>query len=242
MAKTLTSQGVNFEKQRGKMVKTGDLKANILWIGKRSASSPAFVSSLEEKGYPVDVVFTGKDATKRLNVLKPDVVIVDAASMRTTGARICESIRSSQSDLPIILINSPKKVPANAVAADIKLVLPFTIRKLENRIIPLAPGDGEKVIKVGPIRLDVDRQVVSCRKKEEHITPRMVELLKMLLESPGEVLERKKLFSKVWETDYTEDTRSLDVHINWLRKVIEKDSTKPELIITVRGKGYKLVV
>ncbi len=224
------------------MVKRGNPKANILWIGRRSADSPAFVSSLEGKGYPVNVVSTGKEACEKLDDLKPDIVIIDAASMRTVGTRICSSIRSQQDDLPIILINSPRKTPTNEVAADVRLVLPFTIRKLENRIIPLSPGDGGKVIEVGPICLDVDRQVVKCRGQEEHITPRMVELLKILLENPGKLHERKPLYSAVWRTKYTEDTRSLDVHINWLRKAIEKDPSNPQFIITVRGKGYKVEV
>jgi DNA-binding response OmpR family regulator len=70
----------------------------------------------------------------------------------------------------------------------------------------------------------------------------MAELLKMLIKQKGIVVDRKKMFSKIWRTDYTEDTRSLDVHINWLRKIIEKDSDNPTLILTVRGKGYKLAL
>lgn len=224
------------------MVNKISLKAKILWIGRRRVDIPAFSSILEERGYPVTVVSTGKAAHEQLNSIKFDIVIVDAASMRTTGSRICSSIREHNKDMAIILINSSRKIPANEVDADIKLVLPFTIRKLENRIIPLSPSDGEKVIEVGPICLDVDRQVVHCLEKEEHITPRMVKLLKLLLQHPGEVQERETLFQKVWATDYLEDMRSLDVHINWLRKAIEKDPSNPQFIITVRGTGYKLEV
>ncbi|MGM0373335.1 MAG: winged helix-turn-helix transcriptional regulator [Chloroflexota bacterium] len=195
---------------------------------------------MQQKDYAVTVVSTGKAARKKIPQLKPDILIIDAASMRTTGTRICKSIQGVDPDLPIILINSSNYIPTNNVVADVQLVLPFTIRKLENRIIPLIPGDGEEVIKAGPIHLDIDRQTVRCRDNEEHITPRMVELMKMLIDRSGEVIQREVLFSKVWQTDYTEDTRSLDVHINWLRKAIEDDPSDPELILTVRGKGYKL--
>ena len=82
--------------------------------------------------------------------------------------------------------------------------------------------------------------MIRCNKKEEHVTPRMAHLLKMLIDQKGKVIDRKKLFSKIWNTNYTEDTRSLDVHINWLRKIIEKNPKKPKLLLTVRGKGYKL--
>ena len=213
-------------------------KTKILWAGKRRADIPSFVPDLEAKGYKVTFVSTGKDALERLTKRKPDVMVVDGAAMRTTGSRICKSVHTKYPSVPIILINSIDNLPTNEIVADIQLVHPFTIRKLENRIIPFAPGDGSETIKLGPIHLDVDRQVIRCNGKEEHVTPRMVELLKMLIKHKGVVLEREVLFSKIWKTDYTEDTRSLDVHINWLRKIIEKNPKKPTLLVTVRGKGY----
>jgi len=167
-------------------------------------------------------------------------MVVDAASMRTTGSRICKSVQAKGSSIPIILINSPDNLPTNEIVADVQLVLPFTIRKLENRIIPFSPGDGDEVLKAGPIHLDMDRQVIRCNGKEEHVTPRMAELLKMMIKQKGVVLDRRKMFSRIWKTDYTEDTRSLDVHINWLRKTIEEDPDNPKLIHTIRGKGYRL--
>jgi DNA-binding response OmpR family regulator len=215
-------------------------KTRILWAGKRRADIPTFVPDLEAKGYKVTFVSTGKEALERLARRKPDVMVVDGASMRTTGSRICKSIQAKHPSVPIILINSVDNLPTNEIVADVQLVHPFTIRKLENRIIPFSPGDGKNTIKIGPIHMDVDRRVIRCNGKEEHITPRMAELLKMMIKSKGVVLDRKKMFSKIWKTDYTEDTRSLDVHINWLRKIIEKDPDNPKIILTVRGKGYKL--
>jgi DNA-binding response OmpR family regulator len=214
-------------------------KTRILWAGKRRADIPSFVPELESKGYKVTFVSTGKDALLKLAGRKPDVMIVDAASMRTTGSRICKSVEAKYPSVPIILINAADNLPSNEIVAEVQLVHPFTIRKLENRIIPFSPSDGNHMIQEGPINLDLERQVIRCNKKEEHVTPRMVELLKMLIDRKGEVLERELLFSKIWNTDYTEDTRSLDVHINWLRKIIEKDPKKPTLLVTVRGKGYK---
>jgi DNA-binding response OmpR family regulator len=222
------------------MTKKSTRKTRILWAGKRRADIPSFVPDLEAKGYKVTFVRTGKEALQKLTKKKPDVLVVDAASMRTTGSRICKSIHLKHPSTPIILINTPNNLPSNEIVAEVHLVHPFTIRKLENRIIPFSPGDGDEIIKLGPIHLDMDRQVIRCNKKEEHITPRMAELLKMLIKQKGEVLEREILFSQIWKTDYTEDTRSLDVHINWLRKAIEKDPKNPQLLLTIRGKGYKL--
>ena len=217
-------------------------KTRILWAGKRRADIASFVPELESKGYKVTFVSTGKDALLRLTKQKPDVMVVDAASMRTTGSRICKSVQAKHPAVPIILINTPDNLPTNEIVAEVQLIHPFTIRKLENRIVPFSPGDGKNILQEGPIKLDMERQVIRCNKKEEHVTPRMVELLKMLIKRKGEVIEREVLFSKIWKTDYTEDTRSLDVHINWLRKIIEKDPKKPKLLVTVRGKGYKFVL
>lgn len=222
------------------MTDKGTRKTKILWAGKRRADMPSFVPDLEAKGYKVTFISTGKDALQKLDLNKPDVMVIDAASMRTTGSRICKSIQAKHPTLPIILINTSDNLPNNEIVAEVQLVHPFTIRKLENRIVPFSPGNSDKTIKEGPILLDMDRQVIRCNKKEEHVTPRMAALLKMLINQKGEVLKREYLFSKIWSTDYTEDTRSLDVHINWLRKIIEKDPNKPKLLLTVRGKGYKL--
>lgn len=217
-------------------------KTRILWTGKRRSDIPSFVPDLEAKGYKVTFVSTGKEALERLTGKKPDVMVVDAASMRTTGSRICKNVQTEHPSVPLILINSPKDLPTNEIVADVQLVHPFTIRKLENRIIPFAPSEEDNTLKAGPIELDTDRQVIRCNKKEEHVTPRMAALLEKLIDQKGMVLEREALFSEIWKTDYTEDTRSLDVHINWLRKIIEKDPKNPRLLITVRGKGYVLEI
>lgn len=222
------------------MTDKANRKTRILWTGKRRADIPSFVPSLEAKGYKVTFVSTGKEALEHLANKKPDVVVIDAASMRTTGSRICKSVNTKHPSVPLILINSPGNLPSNEIVADIQLVHPFTIRKLENRIIPFAPSDGNDILKLGPIQLDFDLQVIRCNNNEEHVTPRMAALLKMLIDKKGQVIERETLFKKIWKTDYTEDTRSLDVHINWLRKIIEKDPKNPQLLVTVRGKGYKL--
>ena len=82
--------------------------------------------------------------------------------------------------------------------------------------------------------------MVTYLDKSAYLTPRLSSLLLVLMEHPSQALAREEIFKRVWETDYTEDTRTLDVHISWLRKALEEDSTHPQLIKTVRGVGYKL--
>jgi DNA-binding response OmpR family regulator len=120
------------------------------------------------------------------------------------------------------------------------LELPFTSRKLLNRIAPLLPGDGKNIIHVGFIRLDLELKRVRCKGREARLTPRLTHLLRVMMQHAGEAVERQKLFSEVWETQYTGDTRTLDVHISWLREAIEADPRHPQFLKTIRGVGYRL--
>jgi DNA-binding response OmpR family regulator len=121
-------------------------------------------------------------------------------------------------------------------------MLPFTMQKLINRIRHLLPIHNNCDIKAGPIMLDVAEKRAMINDKQVQLTPRLVMILKILMEHAGEVVERKAMFSEAWETDYTADTRSLDVHMSWLRQAIEENPRKPEFIKTVRSVGYRLDV
>jgi len=214
--------------------------ATLLVIEGKHADHPAFVPALRKKGFVVELVSNGSEALARLgNSFLPDVVVVNAASLRTSGKRICQSLRYRASNLPILLILDPDQ-EIEKVEADAILSLPFTAQKLVNRIGHLLPGDGKDSIHAGPVRLDVEKRTVRCLGKQTRLTPRLVLLLKTLIEHQGEVIERKALFSQVWETDYTDDTRTLDVHISWLRRAIEDDPENPKFLKTVRGVGYRL--
>jgi DNA-binding response OmpR family regulator len=217
------------------------MRSNILCIEGKYSGSPTFNDALIKKGYKVRRVFTGKDAIKKLEKKKYHVVVVNAPSMRTTGLRICQSIRQKNRKLPIILISDVEK-PFTEAKTDVNLVLqlPFTIRKLNNRIKPFIPIESNTVLQAGPICFDKERLMVKCNKKEGKLTPKTAELLTMLIDRKGEVIKRERLFSKVWETDFTDDTRTLDVHISWLRQVIEENPREPKYIKTLRGVGYRL--
>ena len=221
--------------------KTKISKSKILWVEGRWGSANSFVSTLRKKGFNVDTVSTGKDALSRVNNKEHALVVVDAASMRTSGKRICTSLREQLNGKPIMLISDPERqISAKGSYANVVLTLPFTARKLVNRINPLLPGVGGRTIKAGPIRLNIERKQVHCHGKKTVLTPRLVLLLKMLMESKGEIVDREELFKKVWVTEYTGDTRTLDVHISWLRRAIEKDPRRPKILKTIRGVGYRL--
>jgi len=114
------------------------------------------------------------------------------------------------------------------------------MQKLVNRVKRLLPIENNGGLRVGPIMLDVEQHRAIIREKQVQLTPRLVILLKLLMERAGEVINREEMFRIAWETDYTGDTRSLDVHMSWLRQAIEDNVRHPEFIKTVRGVGYRL--
>lgn len=211
----------------------------LLVIEVKHAEIPSFAPDLQKKGFDVHIAQNGSKAVALLKEVSPSLVVVNAASLRSTGLRICQSLREKDAKLPIILILEDDK-EVSKDAADAVLMLPFTVQKLVNRIKPLLPGDGKNVLHIGPIRLDLEKRRVRCLGKSSKLTPRLVTLLHLLMDKHGEVVEREPLFKKAWETNYTGDTRTLDVHISWLRRAIELDPDNPKFLKTVRGVGYRL--
>jgi DNA-binding response OmpR family regulator len=218
------------------------MKANILWIEGKRADGPSFLPALRKKGYQVEIVPTGKAALSSLNEVDPDVVVVNAASLRTNGVRICQAIVNEREDLPVLLIANPDSPEPKGTCAHVVLNLPFTIRKLVNRLKPYIPTTRNNLLHAGPIELDMEHKWVRCGDKEARLTPRIASLLKILMRHPGVVIERERLFREAWNTEYTGDTRTLDVHISWLRRAIEDDPRHPRYLKTIRGVGYRLDV
>ncbi len=215
-------------------------KAKILLIEGKRADRPSFFPGLTRKGYEVESVSSGKAAMAYLDKDCPHVVVVDAESMRANGKGIVRAINRAVPNLPVIFIVAEDYDDPYNVGADHVLVEPFTLQKLLNRIRPLLPSKEDHLLKVGPLALNIDHRWVRCASRQTSLTPRLVMLLKILMDSPGEILKREDLFSKVWETAYTDDTRTLDVHISWLRQAVEEDPRNPRFIKTVRGVGYRL--
>lgn len=215
-------------------------KAKVLLVEGKRADHPSFAFGLDKKGYQVESVSNGSAAIERVSEACPDVIIIDAASMRTSGRRICQSMQKHAPNIPVVLIVDPpadgKEVPGTKVV----LVMPFTLQKLVNRIRPLLPVEQKDLMEAGPFQLDTQLRVARCLSKQARLTPRLVTLLKILMETPGTVIEREHLFRQVWDTAYTGDTRTLDVHVSWLRQALEEDPRHPQFIKTVRGVGYRL--
>lgn len=216
------------------------MKEKILWIEGKRTDQPAFVPALRKKGYEVELVPSGKAALERAAISRPDLALVNAASLRTNGKRIVTALEKQLPGCPIVLIYPAGAEDTEEIGGAVILSLPFTARKLVNRIRALLPGQGERLLRAGPITLDPDHHIVTCGGKQTRLTPRLTQLLMMLIRFRGDVLARGVLFAAVWQTEYTGDTRTLDVHISWLRRAIEDDPRNPVRLKTVRGMGYRL--
>jgi len=219
------------------------MSVNILLVERKHSNLPSFEAGLIRKKYEITITKNGSEAVQLLAEEQYDLVIVNAASMRTTGTRICQNIQKESPDkhIPIILIVEKPFDDEESIEADVVLVLPFTLQKLINRIKPYQPTALKNAITLGNITLDLDTRCVHKDDSQSVLTPRLFILLRLFMENPGVVISREDIFYKVWDTDFFADMRTLDVHISWLRQIIEDDPRKPQLIRTMRGKGYLFV-
>lgn len=212
----------------------------LLLIEKHRKLEICFNDALLRKGYSVLQVNSGGEGLVSLNGFRPDVIVINAASLRTNGLRICSWFHNRLTAVPIILIVAEDEPIADADWVDIIMHLPFTVQKLVNRLRSFQPTLNQDFMVRGALQLNPKTRMVTYLEKSTYLTPRLTLLLKVFMENPLKSLTREELFKRVWETDYTEDTRTLDVHISWLRKALEEDPTNPQLIKTVRGVGYML--
>ncbi len=216
-------------------------EANILLVEGRSAGSYSWAPALRKAGFHTEVVHTGSAALKLIEECQTDLVVFDASSMRSNGTRTCRRLRRALGDTPIIHSRAPGQEEDRTSGADVYLVLPYTPRKLLNRIRALLPADVDKeeIIRCGTIAFYRTRRSVEVKGKgEKRLTPKLARLLEEFVRHTDEVVSRRQLMRNVWNTDYVGDTRTLDVHVRWMREFIEENPAKPKLLLTVRGKGY----
>lgn len=217
-------------------------EASILLIEGKQAAGNSLASALEKAKLSFHVVHSGAAALTSIEENgAPNLVIFDASTMRSIGTRTCRRIRRTLGDTPIIHCRSAGAEEDGSAQADVYLEQPFTSRKLLNRVRALLPADAhkEEIVRCGPLTLYRSKRSVEVDEQgEQRLTPKLLQLLEEFLRHPEVVVDRRQLMQNVWKTDYIGDTRTLDVHIRWIRERIEKDPAKPNLLITIRGKGY----
>jgi two-component system, OmpR family, response regulator RegX3 len=203
---------------------------------------------LRKEGYEVEVAETGPEALADFDRNGADLVLLDLMLPGLSGTEVCRQLRQ-RSAVPVIMLTAKDseidKVVGLEIGADDYVTKPYSSRELLARIkAVLRRGQDPEdlvpaTIEAGPVRMDVERHVVTVDGQPTQLPLKEFELLELLLRNTGRVLTRGQLIDRVWGSDYVGDTKTLDVHVKRLRAKIEPDPTQPKHIVTVRGLGYK---
>ena len=206
---------------------------------------------LRKEGFTTAVAATGQDALDEFDRNGADIVLLDLMLPGMSGTDVCKALRT-RSAVPVIMVTARDseidKVVGLELGADDYVTKPYSARELIARIRAVLRRGGEAgaeldglpgVLEAGPVRMDVERHVVSVGGREVPLPLKEFDLLEYLLRNVGRVLTRGQLIDRVWGADYVGDTKTLDVHVKRLRSKVEADPSAPRHLVTVRGLGYK---
>ena len=207
---------------------------------------------LKREGFRIEVARDGAEALAMFDAVKPDAVLLDVMLPKVGGTDVCREIRK-KSSVPIIMVSAKGSeidtVVGLEVGADDYIVKPYRLRELVARLrAALRRGElsksetdltGVGTVAIGAVSIDHEQHVVTIRGENTKLPLKEFELLYMLMANAGRVMTRETLIDRVWGTDYFGDTKTLDVHIKRLRAKIEKEPADPQLVVTIRGLGYK---
>ncbi|MGH3386279.1 MAG: response regulator [Nocardioidaceae bacterium] len=219
----------------------------VLVVEDEESYSDALAYVLRKEGFEVSIATTGPDALSEFERTGADIVLLDLMLPGLPGTEVCRQLRQVSS-VPVIMVSAKDaevdKVVGLELGADDYVTKPYSPRELVARIravlrrgqeVDVAPP----TLEVGPVRMDVERHVVTVDRDEVRLPLKEFELLEMFLRNSGRVLTRGQLIDRVWGADYVGDTKTLDVHVKRLRAKVEPDPAHPRYLVTVRGLGYK---
>jgi two-component system response regulator RegX3 len=220
----------------------------ILVVEDEESFSDPLSYLLRREGYEVAVADDGPAALDEFDRNGADLVLLDLMLPGLPGTEVCRQLRI-RSKVPVIMLTAKDgeidKVVGLELGADDYVTKPYSSRELVARIrAVLRRGtepelSGAATVEAGPVRMDVERHVVTVNGETVPMPLKEFELLEMLLRNTGRVLTRMQLIDRVWGSDYVGDTKTLDVHVKRLRGKLEPDPATPRYLVTVRGLGYK---
>ena len=222
----------------------------ILVVEDEASFSDALSYLLGREGFDVTVADTGDGAVAEFDRHGADLILLDLMLPGLSGTEVCRQIRQ-RSNVPVIMLTAKDsevdKVVGLELGADDYVTKPYSTRELVARIRAVLRRQGDDstdaaadgILAAGPVRMDVERHMVTVNNDQTQLPLKEFELLEFLIRNSGRVLTRSQLIDRVWGSDYFGDTKTLDVHIKRLRAKIEVDPAEPVFIQTVRGLGYK---
>jgi len=169
---------------------------------------------------------------------RPDFAVIDNTSSGLEVEAVCGWLRQQYDDLLVMLLSDKSARPAQEAHVNMHLVQPFSVRKLSNRFKKMLDIRRTQPLTVGEFTLEPEKRRVTHLGRIVRLTPKEYRLLEFLMRNASQVLTRRQIMKEVWETDYLGDTRTLDVHICWLREKLEPDPKAPTYVKTVRRVGY----
>ena len=224
--------------------------STILLVDDEDAVQKLLAYPLERDGFRVVQARDGEEALRRFSEERVDLVVLDLMLPKVDGLEVCKRLRS-QSSVPIIMLTARDdefdKVLGLELGADDYITKPFSIREFRSRVRAVLrrvaasrqerPED--EVIEANGLLIDVARRVVELGGKPVQLTYVEFELLRTLAGNPGRVYTREMLLQALWGASEYREPRTIDVHVRHLREKLEQDPREPELILTVRGVGYR---
>jgi two-component system, OmpR family, response regulator RegX3 len=220
----------------------------VLVVEDEESFSDALSYMLRKEGFDAVVATTGPEALAEFDRGGADIVLLDLMLPGLPGTEVCRALRS-RSGVPIIMLTAKDaevdKVVGLELGADDYVTKPYSARELVARIRAVLRRRGdveppaESALEAGPVRMDVERHVVSVDGEPVALPLKEFDLLELLMRNAGRVLTRVQLIDRVWGSDYVGDTKTLDVHVKRLRAKLEPDPANPKFLLTVRGLGYK---
>ncbi len=221
----------------------------VLVVEDEDSFSDALSYMLRREGFEAVVAANGPAALEEFDRGGADIVLLDLMLPGLPGTEVCRALRA-RSNVPIIMLTAKDaeidKVVGLELGADDYVTKPYSARELVARIRAVLRRQGELeqaddgVLAAGPVRMDVERHVVTVDGEPVPLPLKEFDLLEFLLRNTGRVLTRGQLIDRVWGSDYVGDTKTLDVHVKRLRAKLEPDPANPKYLLTVRGLGYKL--
>jgi DNA-binding response OmpR family regulator len=221
----------------------------ILVVEDETTLRETLAEALEAEGFKVVSAADGREALTRFRADQPDLILLDVMLPELSGVEVCRIIRA-ESSVPIVMLTAKDseldKVVGLELGADDYVTKPFSLRELSARIRAIfrrseqavATEATPRIVDLGRVQVDVAGHRLLRDGEALSIKPKAFELLTFLIRHPGQVFTRDQLLERVWGYDYAGETRTVDVHIHWLRSQVEADPAVPRFIHTVRGVGY----
>lgn len=224
----------------------------ILLVDDEESIVESIEYALKQEGFEVVCAHNGQEALQKVQLEKPNLIVLDLMLPELSGLEVCRMLRRERNEIPIIMLTAKgeeiDRVIGLEVGADDYLVKPFSLRELIARIRALlrrskaveSDTNQPETHRYEELEMNLTEHKVTVRGKPVELSPKEFKILAMLMSSPNKVFSREELLEQVWGLDFYGDTKTVDVHIRWLREKIEIDPSNPRYVQTVRGFGYRL--